>query len=170
MEHGLDMYGEKINKVREAYFYSNIAVLYFGLEQYSKALKWINKLIADEGINEGQDIHCISRIINLIIHLELGNRKHIPTMLTATIRYLSKRKRVYKFEKVMLDFFRKMDNEQTKQENLKMYKELIAALKTLQTDNFEKTVFEFFDFVSWAESKVENNTFQEIVQRKAALK
>ncbi len=165
IEAGLSRYEEKLNPVRKAYFYFNIAVLYFGVGKYSIALKWINKLLNDTSINESQDIHCFAEIFNIIIHVELKNQDLLPYAVKSLQRYLCSRNRVYKFETIFLDFVNRVIASGQKEE-YKLYKKFHDDLILLSKDNFEKTVFEHFDFISWIESKTENVPFRKVVERK----
>lgn len=169
VEDGLKLYGEKINSVRKAYFYLNIAVLYFGSAQYNEALRWINRLLNDIDIDNSQDIHCFAQLLNLLTHLELGNERLVPYALKSTQRYLNTRNRVYKFETFFLNFISKVLKANDKKELQQAYVELKSELDELAEDNFEKTAFEYFDFHSWVESKLSDKTFKEIVQEKAMV-
>ena len=167
IEDGLEKYQGKINKLREAYFYSSIAVACFGSEKYSQALRWNNKILNDKAIEQHEDIHCFAKIFNLIIHIELKNESLIPYTYKSTHRYLTQRKRVYKFENVILKFVDRLMKEKSKQVLTEHYKSLWNELKSLERDPLEQPVFEFFDFASWAQSKAENRYFREIVEQKS---
>lgn len=170
VEDGLKLYSDKINSVRKAYFYLNIAVLYFGTEQYNEALRWLNRLLNDIDIDNSQDIHCFAQLLNLLTHIELGNERLVPYALKSTQRYLNTRNRVYKFETSFLNFISKVLKVNEKAELQKAYADLKVELDELAKDNFEKTAFEYFDFHSWVESKLSDKTFKELVQEKAMVK
>jgi len=155
-----------INKVRASYFNFNIAIVYFATGNYSMALKWINKLINDNSIDASNDIHCLSRIFNLIIHLEMGNNEVIPYTLKSTYRYLDKRKRMYRFENVFLQFINQYLKAKNNFQVKNTYQALRHDLQLLSKDPFEKVVFEYFDFNKWAASKVGNVPFAETVKEK----
>ncbi len=165
---GLSRYEEKLSPLRKAYFYFNIAVLYFGAEKYSIALKWINRLLNDNTISESQDIHCFAEIFNILIHVELKNQDLLPYAVKSLQRYLNFRKRIYKFETVFLEFANQL--LASKKDDQKIYKKFQDELVILSKDNFEKNVFEYFDFISWAKSKVENESFRKIVEKAAGKK
>ena len=167
IEKGLDRFGEKINRLRKAYFYFNIAVAYFGAEKYSAALRWTNRLFSEPNIDENQDIYCFARILNLIIHIELQNDDVIPYILTSTSRYLKTRNRVYKFETVFLEFIEQLIRLNKKEEYDAIYKKLLGNLKKLAADPFEKTVFEYFDFIAWCKSKVDNVPYRAMIEEKS---
>ncbi len=166
IEEGLNLYAQKLSKVREAYFYSNIAISYFAVEKYSQALKWVNALLNDIGIAESENIHCFTQLLNLIVHIELKNDDLIPYAFKSTYRYLKTRNRVYQFEHIFLDFIGQFIKTKSREEQRKLYQKLVSELKKIAEDPFEKAAFEFFDFISWAESKVEKTSFKEIVERK----
>ncbi len=44
---------------------------------------------------------------------------------------------------------------------------MLVQFKKLKTDPYEKGAFEYFDFISWLESKIENRPFAEIIKEKA---
>ena len=165
---GLKKYKDKINKMREAFFYFNIAIVYFAIGKYNEALKWLNRLLNDSDLDANQDIHAFARIFDLVVHLEIGNNQLIPYTLRSVQRYLTKRKRMYKFETVFLDFVKvisRSPNESTKQKSFELlYNDLVKISK----DPFEKPVFEYFDFLTWAESRLNKTGFAETLKRKMA--
>lgn len=162
----LNQYPGKFTKLRIASFCLNIATAYFGVEKYSAALKWTNRLLNEVSIEESRDLHCYAQILSLIIHIELKHDDFIPHAFKSTHRYLSTRNRVYKFENVFLDFVGKILKTRNREEQTKYYKQLRTALTELEQDPFEKVVFENFDFISWVESRIKRVPFREIVEEK----
>lgn len=169
IEDGLKLYENKLNSVRKAYFYFQIAIVYFGSGQYSEALKWVNRLLNDIDIEESQDIYCFGQLLNLIIHIELENQQLIPYALRSTQRYLTTRNRVYKFETVILKFISKVMKIKDDSTLPLAYETLSKELAPLAEDNFERTALEYFDFISWSESKVRGVPFQEVVKEKVKV-
>ncbi len=165
---GLALYGEKINTLRRAYLYFSIAILYLGEKHYSEALNWINLLLATQGLDKTEDIYCFAQLVNLIIHLELGSQRLLPYTLKSTQRYLSSRNRVYKFESAMLNFVNKIIRTRDRREEQKVYALLLEELRPLEQETFEKSAFEHFDFVAWAESKVTGKPFRDIIRERAS--
>lgn len=158
---GLAAFDEHLSNVRKAHFYFNIAIIYFGLEQYHESLKWINKLLNNVDIDKSKDIHCIAQILNLIVHLELGNKDLLPYALRSTQRFLATRNKVYQFETVMLDFVNEMLKKRTPHSSDQLYSQLVNTLEELKENPFERFVFEYFDFLCWAKSKKEGKKFRE---------
>jgi tetratricopeptide (TPR) repeat protein len=170
IESGIKKYSGKLNKVRVTYFYFNIAILYFADGNYSKALFWTNCLLNDTSLDESLDMYCFAKIFNLIVHLEMGNNDVIPYTFKSTLRYLEKRKRIYRFESVFFNFINKIQKAKNNEDVENSYAALRNELKVLSKDPFEKTVFEYFDFVSWAESKIRKTSFATEVKKKLTEK
>ena len=162
----MKLYESKLSNVRKAFMFFNSALICFGAEKYAQALRWTNRLLNDIDIKKSEDIYCFSQMLNLIIHFELGNDRMIPYAIKSTQRYLKTRNRVYKFETVFMIFINKMLKLDKKQQ-IQAYKELLPALEELKKDNFERTAFEYFDFLSWAESKISGKSFKDIMKEKA---
>jgi hypothetical protein len=166
IEDGLNKYNDKLSKVRVAFFYFNLAIVFFALRDYSSALKWINRLLNDGDIDSSQDIHCMGRILSMIIHLEIGHIDLLPYSIRSTQRYLSKRKRIYKFESVFLQFINKLSKANSAISLKNSYQALRPELQALAKDPYEKSVFEYFDFITWVESKYLGIPFRDLVKRK----
>lgn len=169
VEAGIEKYRDKLSSVRKASFFFSIAILYFGAGRFSDALKWINELLNHINMDESEDIYCFTQILNLVVHLELGNNELVPYTLRSTSRYLETRNRVYKFESAMLRFMAKISKAADPYDLSEIYSSLAKELEQLETDPLESAAFEHFDFTSWARSKATGRPFKELVKEKAGL-
>lgn len=168
IEAGLTKYKGKFSKVREGFFYLNIAVVYFANGKLNLALKWANKLLNSTEIEESEDIFCIGQLLNLVIHIELKNEMHLPYVLRSVSRYLAKKNRLHKFENSFLDFTQKILKATGRDEQKANYLKLKEELTELSKDPLERSVMEYFDFISWADSKLTRRSYKDIVEEKAA--
>lgn len=151
IEEGLIRFDKKLSSVRKAFFYFNISVLYFYQEHYNESLKWTNMLLNNIDIDKTQDIHCMAQLLNLIVHLELGNKSLLQYTIRSTKRYLETRNKVYRFETIFLEFVNDLLRKRKSFTDAERYGELAKALRPLRDDAFEKHAFEYFDFLTWAE-------------------
>ena len=169
IEEGFRLYGNKINGVRRAYIEANICILYFCKEDYNSALKWSNQLLNNADIDQTLDIFCFTQILNLLIHLELNNLRLIPYALKSAQRYLQTRNRTYQFETIMLAFIGDKLKSRSEDQSTHLYQQLHDDLVGLSSDPFEKAAFEYFDFIVWSKSKINNSSFKdELVQKEKA--
>ena len=165
IEKGMEQFKGKMDRQHEIVFYGNFACLYFIQCEYKKALSWNNKILNDIDANIREDIYCSARIFNLIIHYELDNEGLLEYLEKPTHRYLDKRQKLYKVETSILDFIRKkLPKAISQKELMGAFKELKIEIEEITNDPFEKQALEYFDFISWIESKIENRPFAEIVR------
>ncbi|MFN0033279.1 MAG: hypothetical protein ACKVOR_14045 [Flavobacteriales bacterium] len=163
IESGLKKYEDRIGTLRKAHFYFNIAVLYFGTEQYHESLRWLNKLLNDVEIDKTRDVHCMAQILNLVVHIELGNTDLLPYAMRSTQRFLSTRKKSYRFENIMLDFVNEILKKRQSKCGEELYEQLSKTLNALRSDEYERVVFEYFDFLAWARSKASGSKYRELL-------
>ncbi|MFT6844951.1 MAG: hypothetical protein ACJAUV_001140 [Flavobacteriales bacterium] len=166
VEEGLKLYDNKLSAIRKASFYFNIAVLHFGVADYNNALKWLNRLLNDIDIDQTEDLHCFAQMLNLIVHIELSSERLLPYALRSTQRYLVTRNRVYKFESIFLIFINKVIKAKDIEQQEEAIQVLLDDISPLENDNFESNAFEYFDFISWAKSKISKQTFEEVIKQK----
>lgn len=162
IEEGYRLYGAHINSLRKAYIDFQVGVIYLALGEYSKALKWINNILNENKIDQKQDIYCFAQLINLILHFELDNSRFLPYAINSTKRYLKNRNRIYRFEEIFL----KLISQISKANNIfDLQEKLIpieAELEKLKSDQKEQIVFEYFDFLTWVKSKLQQKSFLEL--------
>ena len=164
---GLEKYGDKVNPIEKTTLLYNLFYSYFGTGEFSKALGIINKLLNEYEKELRYDIQGAVRILNLILHYELRNTSVLEYNAVSTNRFLSKSKRLYKLENTVLNFIRKkMPDIFTRKDEVEAFTLLREEFIALSEHEYEKKAFEYFDYISWADSKIENKPFEEIVKRK----
>lgn len=166
IETGMKKLKEKINKESVVLFSYNIAYLFFGAGDYDNSLKWLNRIINDKQLDIRDDIQCFARIINILVHYELKNFDLIEYIVKSTKRYLSGKNKLLKFELLILSNIKKLINSKTESDKIFIYKQLKNELSLLSAEVSEINAFDYFDFVSWLESKIQNKNFQAIIKSK----
>lgn len=166
IEEAYRLYGENINSMRKAYIDFKVGVVFLSLGDYSSALHWINNILNEAKIDQKQDIYCFAQLLNLILHFELDNSRFLPYAINSTKRYLKNRNRIYRFEELFL----KLISQISKTNNIFDQQEKLMAieeeLKDLKTDPTEEVVFEYFDFLTWVQSKIQQKPFTALVQER----
>ncbi|MEO7356766.1 MAG: hypothetical protein ABIY50_04540 [Ignavibacteria bacterium] len=158
IEKGLKKYGSKVPESTEIILYEKLFYLYFVVGDFSNALKWNNKIL---NLNQKvrMDIYSNTLICNLLIHYELNNIELLRYALINTYRFFYKNKRLYKFEEVVLKYIRKLSVS----DNLKYeFSILKKELRELSKDAYERVPLEYFDYICWLDSKINNKTFVEV--------
>lgn len=155
-----------LSKQDEAVLDYNIACIYLGVENYKTANTYLNKILNDTTIDLRTDLHCFARILSLIVHAELGNADLLEYAVKSTYRYLYTRHRLYQFETVILNFIRNLSKINSQKRLITTFKELKVEIEQIVKIPFENKVLDYFDFVSWLESKIEGKPFAEVVKEK----
>lgn len=145
-------------------FYFQYFYIYFGIGDYDQALEYLNRWLNLPKSIERQDLQSLARILNLIIHFELGNTLLLEYLLRSTYRYLRSRNRIYEFEKRVLNFIRESGKLNTKKEMKIGFIKLKTDFEKLAEIPSEKIMFQYFDFIAWLESKIKGKPFAEIVK------
>jgi hypothetical protein len=167
IENGLKTYEGKITSIRRAFLSFKVATLYLGVCQYSEALKWVNRIFNDPDLDPSEDLLAFTYIIDLLIHLEMRHEKLLPYALKNTQRFLRSRNKVHGFEKAFLQFISKRIKAQDKFRENELWDELLKELRSLNGDGLDKAAMEYFDFISWAESKVNDKSFEQLLREKS---
>ena len=147
-------------------FYFQYFYVYFGIGDYDKALEYLNKWLNLPRSIERQDLQSLARILNLLIHFEMGNNILLDYLFRSTYRFLRKRNRIHGFEKSVLDFIRETNRVHSARELRAAFIELKNEFIRLSGNPSEKIMLQYFDFVVWLDSKINGQTFAEAMKAK----
>lgn len=154
---GLAQYADRVNRQVELAFCFNLAYAFVGAGKFRAALSWLNRIINDPQPGPRVDIHCAARLLNLVVHFEIGNSELLENLAGATQRFLQKQDSYGAQEKLLLDYFGGALTQAHSE------KEKIAALKKLQRDfskNKTKGKSALFDFKRWIDQRVQGKTME----------
>lgn len=148
-----------------SYFY--ISIVYLSTSNYKTASHWLNKILNLQDKSIIIDIYSFSLILQLIIHYELKHYDLLSYIIRNTSRFLLSEKRLFEFEKTVLKFFKKFSSVSQKKNLNILYEEFRKEIISIDNTPYKRKEVEFFDLVSWLDSKIENRPFEEIVKEKA---
>lgn len=143
--------------------YYKFAYVYIGLDDYSRALDYLNKVLNEFDEKIRPDIYRYSKTLTLIVHLELGNTTLLPYISKSTLHYLKSRKKLFKTEKLLMDFIKKIKPDAN---NPHSWKKHLPALRSefiqVFKDPNERNALQYFDFMTWLDSKIEGRRFMDV--------
>ena len=161
---GLDKYEAKINNEELMRIYHTISMVYFGVGEYNKSLLWLNKIINTNYEDLRQDIIRISKLINLIVHFELGNDDLLSYIYKSSARFFNQHEKQYQFESVFLDYFKKIALSKRDGKQKETYVKFKEELEKVFKDKYEKNALEYFNFYAWLDSKIHNISFADAIK------
>lgn len=137
--------------------YLMMAFAFLMNKELRTALKWNNILINCKVNDMREDVFSMARILNLIIHFELGNDIFLTYSMKSTHRYLEKLNTLKNFESLLLQFMKlliELEKKGNHQDKLRQIRDNIEALKK---DPIEKQVFAVIDVMHWINFRIEQS-------------
>ncbi len=165
------VYEGKISKEQEILFTYHKSISFFGINEFRKALAYINDVLNDNEQNLRQDIYSFARIFNLILHYELENYDFLEYVVKSTNRYFTKQGRAFEAENVLIKNIKKLSKSVTTQERSKIFTQLKNELNDVMQNRHEQVLFEYFDIHAWIDSKLNKTSFgKEVKDRMKKIK
>jgi tetratricopeptide (TPR) repeat protein len=153
------------NKLDLITYYALLAQIFFGAEQYSKALDWVNCLLDEKDLQHRGDLLAFARMFNLIIHYELGNTFLLISAARSTARFLGHTDRkIYQSEKVILKTVKQLARSTDQAMRRNIYEQAYTTLQQLQQQTDEQTFYHYFDWLAWFKAKIARKSFAQVVQ------
>ena len=136
--------------------YYRLAYLFFGQENYRTALVFINKIRNEFKYSVHPSVFLHTKILNILLHYELKNYRHLVYLINATQTFLKKRQDSPPFlSNLLYDLKEAAQLEQILTQ--KKWQILANSLDLPQN----KVTLRFFDYKSWCESKVLGQSFDQ---------
>ena len=150
----LKLYEEKITVYQRIILYYFLSTSNFIQEDFEKCIYWNSKIFSLGKTDLSEDYQCYARIIQLIAYYELGYIDSLEYALKSAYHFISKRKRVYKYENIIRKYLRSSFRIRNNIELEYMLGEMLHELKEIITDEFEKNAFDAFNIIPWLESRL----------------
>ncbi len=146
-------------------FNYKIATLYFGNEEYSKAIDYLQRIMYNGNADLRIDLQCYARLLHLMSHYELGNYDIMESLTKSVYRFMARMKYLTVVEEEMFRFIRRsfgLSPRDLKPE----FEKLLEKIKHLEGNRFETRSFAYLDVISWVESKVFAKPLSQIIRAK----
>ncbi|MBB77695.1 MAG: hypothetical protein CL844_01685 [Crocinitomicaceae bacterium] len=143
----------------------NKSYSYFGIGDFKKSLVYLNNILNNKQ-KVRQDIHVLTRLLNIIIHYELENFDFLQYLIKYYINYFNKIEEPYEIVNISMKYFRKLSriyNHFDKIEELENFRTEIIKLP-------ENNIFllNFLNIEAWINSKITNLNFKKIIKESMA--
>lgn len=119
-----------INQARLLAIRYNIAIAHFFLEQHSPALHALNAILHDQQSQHRLDIQQATRLMQAVVHFQLGNHDLLDYLLRSVRRYLQARGALHEFEETLISGLKRLAGNPT--ERLPILTRLQAQLAHLR--------------------------------------
>jgi hypothetical protein len=153
---------ESINSI----FYYPYFYITFGAEKFDDAHTYLNEWLSTARTKDREDLNIMARVLNLILHFEMGNTTLLDSLLKSTTSYISRHASVTAFERLLFRFIREAYHSTSKSELKGIARELKQQFENITQDSTQSIFTQYFDFLAWIESKITGKRFASIVQAK----
>lgn len=154
LEEKMALYKDKMDNNYEILIYSTVARVLAYKGNFAEASVYLNRLLNHPGIFIRKDVELYSKLINIIVHYELKNFDYLEYLIKSIYRYLLKRDNLYRFEKLIINFFRRLTQITNDDELLESFEIIKGEILELKKDRFERNALTFFDFPGWIDKKI----------------
>lgn len=163
---GIEKYHGKLSTESELLLFYNISRVYFSGKEYKLALKYNNLVLNSNEPILRQDVFTFARLVNLIIHYELGNYDLLEYTIKSAKRFVDKSQRNYQFEIVFLKNIKKMVKAKNQEDVSKLFTQFRNDLLMVLEDPYENAANKYFNFLGWIDSKISRKPFGNAVNHK----
>jgi hypothetical protein len=155
---------EQLNLSRRAEISLYRSLVYIGYRKFKEADKTLISEIVRENKIYTLPLYRTIRLVDLIIHYELGNFDFIHFESRSIKRKIPNVDKGYRVEKMMLRLLNKERKFMLQSEREKLWNKLEPELTDIQKDVFEKQLLVSFDFTAWIESQVRRIPLQDVLR------
>lgn len=137
-------------------YYFKLAKFHFITGDYDEALRVINLLFASKHLKYSPFIEPHVRMLNILIHYELGNTKLLNYLISSTLKYLKSKSKLFKTESAVLNYLKSSSQlrNSNPESSFKNLKEFYKTLRKLKLTEYEKNAFHFIEYDKWIEEKL----------------
>lgn len=139
----------------------NFNMIYYRLSEgylktgnYEESLKTINSLFSHKTLKYFPFLGQYSRMLNILIHYENGNYRLLGYLLESTSKFLKSRSKFYRTESVVLKLIKDLSKTKSEEDKIRKLRKFADAVSKLKKDKYEKNAIKFFDYLKWAEGKI----------------
>lgn len=138
----------------------------FSVQKYEESLYWLNFIDQDIPNSSKLPYQNIGKIVGLLIHDALGNKRLIQNMLASTRIRLYKKQQFFDVATLFVKLFQKLIKTKTLEEEqqlLKTYKIKLQAISTLPE---RRGFFVLFNFLDWFDSKLQGVSIADLLRQR----
>lgn len=147
-----------------------IALIHLGNREYRKARKRLSATIG-RGHLYSLPLFRTIRIVNVMIHYELGDVDYIQSEIRSIKREMSKNKGYnLKVESFLLKFLNYSFADTNRKKRAEIWESMAEEVHALYADKYETQILRKFDFVAWVEAKIFEVPLSDILKREHASK
>jgi hypothetical protein len=151
------------NDYETASFHFQYACIYFGCGNYEGALDHVNEWMSQPRSMEREDLQVLGRMLELILHYELGNTGLLASLLRSATRFMRKKNRLYSLERRFFQLLRDLDRLVPGASTVELFEKMAEDWKKMPGS---AVLNQALDLEAWFEAKAQQQTYSAVVKAK----
>lgn len=160
VENGLNVYQDKVTPSRQLAIWYNLMVSHFINENWKQTKEWIDLIIQHKRFKLRKEIQSTTRMLELVVNLELDLWEPLESSIVAFKRYLERNKEQTPFKLAVLKALGKLI-KMPLFERTKVYQDLLELLEGIHFSEDNPEHMGFKVMVAWAKAKSEKGSLKE---------
>ena len=132
------------------------ALLYHGIGERSKALKCLNSVLNADEISRNDEVYARALLFSNVLYIEQDDREWLVHSARGLKRYLQSRERLGAVESALLGYITDIRRSRSYEGERNALEKYIMVLRSVRKDSSERIAFEYFDFLRWAEQRLDS--------------
>lgn len=132
------------------------------------ALTWVNKMLQEQRTEVRLDLQCDARLLNMMIHYDLGNYSLVESEYQNTRRLMDKYQQLTEFERLALRALKALASHAdspSAPDTLRMWVERLEAFEAHEPRGLPRRI----EFTAWVKSKLLGSTMAEVIRSEMKL-
>ncbi len=132
------------------------AVNNYFLGKKEKALAHVNVIFNSKSFELRTDLQSAARIMNLILHYELGNTSNLKHFIRSVYNYLKKTNRLSEAETTALEFIRNISKTEDKDEIHRLFMKVKEDIRIIKSQKDFSEIVNLDFFLIWVDQRLRN--------------
>ncbi len=166
----LKKYQDKMDTMGEVMLCFYAFHICYGASAYQDATQWLERILVKDPTDIRQDIYRFSKILLLLVTLELNDPARLKQTIRSTYAFLYQQEQLYPFEGMLKNAIRQLTTVPTNTEGFKQW--LIHwrnELMILKKQQGQIRAQVYFDFLSWIHAKIIDKPFIQVMAEGAVV-
>lgn len=147
-------------------FYLQFVPICIGCDDYDAALDYLNHWLAQRRTVGREDLQSLARILQMILHFELGNFLLIDSQLRTATRFLKRKNRLHKLERRFMHGIYEASRLPDARGAREVFAQVKVDLLPLANEPETRALLQTFDLLAWLDAKSGGQSFEEVVRGK----
>lgn len=142
----------------------NLAYAQFANGYLREAACTLHPVINNNKLGVRHDALCVARLMQLMIHYDLGDLELLPYLIRSAYRFITRCRGMFDADRVVLQFMRRLPNMVTQDELIAEFKRVREELAAIASDPVNHEASSLAGILLWVDSKITGRTLSELAR------